>query len=223
MEPSKKFQPMSTILNRSVICFLLLRNVSDGSFHFCKFSFAAASSTEHLITKKRIENTRAAFGSDNWLRCQAGGVVQDILGLPSEVVSSTPYDDLCLVAMMESMKKNVITTTAIIESQTPSKVEVVEKNNFDSFVSCEDNASNYFSIDNSTEKTEVVGGKEPQEVTVASKETSPDIEPIQDSEEENDDGKINIYFFILFYPFPLFFTTFLISYIIFQMKTRSST
>lgn len=153
------------------------------SFLHCFLCFILGTSTDHLITKKRIENTRAAYGSDNWLRCQAGSVVQDILGLPSgKVMSSTPFDDLCLVAAMDSLKKNVITTTAVIENQNQNLNEAAEKNVMDSFISCDDNASNYFSIENSTEKLEIP--KSDETVVGASKETSPDIEPIQDSEEE---------------------------------------
>lgn len=54
-------------------------------------------STEHLETKKKIENLRERFGEENWLHNLAGSYVKDILGLPnhnspSPILSSTPND-----------------------------------------------------------------------------------------------------------------------------------
>lgn len=85
---------------------------------------------------------------------------------------------------MESVK-NVVTTKAVIENQDEQKLDVsTDRNNelLDSFNSCvEGDGSNYFSIENSTDKIELFDNNED---TITSKETSPDIEPIQDSEEE---------------------------------------
>ncbi|CAI6367244.1 unnamed protein product [Macrosiphum euphorbiae] len=40
--------------------------------------------SEHLSTKKKIENVREMFGEDNWLHSHAGSYVQDILGIKQQ-------------------------------------------------------------------------------------------------------------------------------------------
>lgn len=40
--------------------------------------------SEHLTTKKKIENVREMFGEDNWLHSHAGSYVQDILGIKQQ-------------------------------------------------------------------------------------------------------------------------------------------
>ncbi|XP_025194524.1 uncharacterized protein LOC112594109 [Melanaphis sacchari] len=40
--------------------------------------------SEHLTTKKKIENVREMFGEDNWLHSNAGSYVQDILGIKQQ-------------------------------------------------------------------------------------------------------------------------------------------
>lgn len=98
-------------------------------------------------------------------------------------MSSTPYDDSCLDAILKEVQpkpeSNIITTTAIIEP-IPEHL----KNQEESFLTCNDeNVSTYFSMDESRETDE--------------KETSPDIETIQDSD---DDSGTRVYLVVrLFY------------------------
>lgn len=95
---------------------------------------------------------------------------------------------------MDSIK-TVVTTKAVIETHEQKSDTLSDKNEvnlMDSFNSCvEDNASNYFSIENSTDKIEISDSNGDE--TLTSKETSPDIEPIQDSEEEVEEESDKLY------------------------------
>ena len=153
----------------------------------CKIKFYLDSSTEHLITKKRIEHTRSAYGVDNWL-VHGSSVVQDILGLPSvEVSTSTPCDDLCLNAALDSVK-NTITTVAVIETQPPETViKDVEKNNQDSFFTCndEDSTLNYFSAETSREKENAVDKEKENSIDYTNDDCS-NTEEVQDPDDEKE-------------------------------------
>lgn len=48
------------------------------------FLFLEILKSEHLTTKKKIENVREMFGEDNWLHSHAGSYVQDILGIKQQ-------------------------------------------------------------------------------------------------------------------------------------------
>lgn len=48
------------------------------------FLFLEILSSEHLTTKKKIENVREKFGEENWLHSHAGSYVQDILGIKQQ-------------------------------------------------------------------------------------------------------------------------------------------
>jgi len=48
------------------------------------YIFLEILKSEHLSTKKKIENVREMFGEDNWLHSHAGSYVQDILGIKQQ-------------------------------------------------------------------------------------------------------------------------------------------
>lgn len=159
------------------------------------------SSTDHLITKKRIENTRSTYGIDNWL-VHGSSVVQDILGLPPiQVSTSTPCDDICLNAALDSVNVNtpfnVVTTVAVIEKPPESQSFILEKSDIDSFVTGheESNSSNYLSAISSGEKEENSKESNMNINEKSTKDVSPDIEEIQELEEveELDIGSLKIF------------------------------
>ncbi|KAK6631644.1 hypothetical protein RUM44_006173 [Polyplax serrata] len=172
---------------------VVIPNLDDGTYEETPCSansleFSVNSSTEYLITKKRIENARSIYGIDNWL-VQGSSVVQDILGLPpAQVSTSTPCDDMCLKAALDSAR-NIVTTVAVIESQPNDVADDSDKNNLDSFTTCNegDSTSNYFSAETSGEKGDSSKERNKEIVessVVDTKEISPDIEEIQEEEEE---------------------------------------
>lgn len=118
-------------------------------------------------------------------------MVEDILGLPPVQVSfSTPCDDLCFKAALDSVK-NIVTTVAIIENQERDSDD--GKKNHSLLTSTDgDNTSNYFSAETSGEKEEVSStDREELMVSAISNEALPDLEEPPETEEveEIDIGK----------------------------------
>ncbi|KAL0271049.1 UNVERIFIED_CONTAM: hypothetical protein PYX00_008281 [Menopon gallinae] len=165
-------------------------NLDDGTYEeipadISGINFKESVSMEHLIMKKKIEDARAMYGSD-WLRCEAASVVQDVLGLPpSEPLSSTPLEDICLQAALNAEDNTVITKAIIENCQDPADAKV----DLDSFATCtEGHPSTYYSVETQDEKTE-----EKSKENAELKETSPEFELIQESSEEVEDENEKVY------------------------------
>lgn len=142
--------------------------VDNGPFGviYCEvIEISEPASMEHLVVKKKIEETRALYGPD-WLRCEAASVIEDILGLPpSKPFSSTPLEDICLQAAF-NVEDNILITKAIIENcdaNTFKAESCTEQAHQSSFLETQDKKS--------MEDAEM-------------KETSPEFELIHESSEE---------------------------------------
>ncbi|KAL5240878.1 hypothetical protein ACI65C_008288 [Semiaphis heraclei] len=104
--------------------------------------------SEHLSTKKKIENVREMFGEDNWLHSHAGSYVQDILGIKQQSENESFSEEVSVQAEKiiadSNSKSNDLTDKkeGIIlcdESQLEMDIEpdiVVQKLNFDSNLDC---------------------------------------------------------------------------------------
>ncbi|XP_051160698.1 serine/threonine-protein kinase 11-interacting protein isoform X2 [Leptopilina boulardi] len=67
------------------------------------------SSMEHLETKRQILALRKQFGEDNWLSHRAGTVIQNIMGIDSEidvVPSSSPIPSMKILESLENLNQN---------------------------------------------------------------------------------------------------------------------
>jgi len=58
--------------------------------------------SEHLTTKKQIENVRETFGEDNWLHSHAGSYVQDILGIKQRTENESFSQEIIIVLLLIS-------------------------------------------------------------------------------------------------------------------------
>lgn len=64
---------------------------------------------EHLETKRQILALRKQFGEDNWLSHRAGTVIQNIMGIDSEidvVPSSSPIPSMKILESLENLNQN---------------------------------------------------------------------------------------------------------------------
>ncbi|XP_015373187.1 PREDICTED: uncharacterized protein LOC107168329 [Diuraphis noxia] len=104
--------------------------------------------SEHLSTKKKIENVREMFGEDNWLHSHAGSYVQDILGIKQQSENESFSEEVPVQAEkviddsysksndLTDKKEDIIVCN---ESQLEMDVEpeiVVQKLNVDSNLDC---------------------------------------------------------------------------------------
>lgn len=62
--------------------------------------FLEIPKSEHLTTKKQIENVREAFGEDNWLHSYAGNYVQDILGIKQRTENESLSQGITVVWLL---------------------------------------------------------------------------------------------------------------------------
>lgn len=67
-----------------------------------EFSSSMMLSGEHLDAKRQIEQLKKEYGED-WLKSQAGSLVQDVLGIEKSLLSSTPYDSPIEYAVAEEL------------------------------------------------------------------------------------------------------------------------
>ncbi|XP_060865982.1 uncharacterized protein LOC132941813 isoform X4 [Metopolophium dirhodum] len=102
--------------------------------------------SEHLSTKKKIENVREMFGEDNWLHSHAGSYVQDILGIKQQSENESFSKEVPVEQIIEdsNSKSNDLTdqkegTILCNESQLEMDIEpeIVDQTlNVDSNLEC---------------------------------------------------------------------------------------
>ncbi|XP_060854807.1 uncharacterized protein LOC132932444 isoform X2 [Rhopalosiphum padi] len=85
--------------------------------------------SEHLTTKKKIENVREMFGEDNWLHSHAGSYVQDILGIKQQSENESFCEEVPVVQSIEdcNSKSNDLTDEKeciILSNESQSEMDI---------------------------------------------------------------------------------------------------